>query len=413
MKRIVIILVFATLPASPFVAFGQTDYRTDIRKNPVQKNLRIAQQLMDLNAYDSALLYLNAVLTRQLDNKEAISMRATAYTNMKLYDKALSDYNALLSMNPENREATYSRGVIRYLLGQYENAIEDFQKAADLPSGETGTAYFKIDPADQFARGVSTMNKMEGDIWNYTGLCYMALQKYEQALESFNAGIKFYDDMDDLYINRALTYEALGKTDLAMSDYQFVISRNPANSTAEYNLMNIQGAEESGNDMLESLNSFIEDNPRNAHAYASRGLYYFDLKSYDLALQDFKKACEFFAGNADYIFNLALCYERLGDLPQAEATFLKVVALDETHSSAYFNLGNIKFKAKMYESSIALYTLAHLYDPENPAVLYNRALAHFELGMMDEACQDMQKVREMQASMADRFYLKYCEKEDQ
>lgn len=412
-KHFISLLILQYLILAGNTVFGQQSAEAEIHRNSVQKNLRIAKQLIDINEEDSALLHLNAILSRQLDNREAIFLRAAVYTNMKSFDKALADYNALLELEPENREATYSRGVIRYLLEQYHNALEDFEKASSMDGGETNTAYFRIDPDSQLASGISTLSKMEGDIWNYTGLCHLALQEYDKALNAFSQGIKLVPDMDDLYVNRALTYEALGNTELAAKDYEFVMSRNPANSTAEYNLLNLKGMSEAGSEQLASLTNFIEENPENGHAYASRGLFFFEQSSYDLALPDLIKACELTPNNADYIFNLALCHERLGDVRRAEAKFLHVIELDETNSAAYFNIGNIKFKEKSFEQAIAFYTLANTYNSENPAILYNRALAYLEMGLQDDACADMQQVQKIKPTMGNRFYSKYCGDEEQ
>lgn len=376
--------------------------------NSPQKNLTIAQRLIEINEEDSALQFLNACLSKRFDYREALFLRARIYNNRKLFEKALTDYNALITLNPENKEVFYSRGIILYQRSQFELAVADFQKALKLPDDETQTAFFKIDAGSNAVIGISTISGMDSDLWNYIGLCYHAMNQYELAIKSYDIGIKIDKNSIDLYINRALTFEESGELDRAIHDYEFVLSNHPDHPIATYNLLNIQKNHKQDSGHLESLDFFIEENPSFSMGYEARGLFYFEFKDFESALSDFKKAVKFDPENIEYLFNLALCNEKLKRTDEAEELFLMVIELDQSHSGAYFNLGNLQFRQGLFDEAISYFTIAHHLNSKNASILYNRALAYYEKNLIEKACLDMIEVKKLDDSLGSSFYKKYC-----
>ena len=62
-------------------------------------------------------------------------MRGVAYSNLKQYEKALDDINACLSINPDDSEALYQRGTL--LVNHYQKyaeALADFNRAIQINS---------------------------------------------------------------------------------------------------------------------------------------------------------------------------------------------------------------------------------------------------------------------------------------
>jgi tetratricopeptide (TPR) repeat protein len=228
------------------------------------------------------------------------------------------------------------------------------------------------------------------------------------AIQSFNEGINEDNQKLDLYVNRAMAYEKKGKIDLAIQEYEYVLSINPSHAIAAHNLLNLQKTKVSDQHQLESLNAFIDENPAFAQGYVSRGLFYYDQMDFNLAKNDFEQALEIQPDNIDYLFNLALCEEKLKNTSHAIDLFLKVTSLEPGHSGAYFNLGNIQFKQNIFEEAISYYTIAHNLNPKNIIILYNRGLAYHESGQDELACQDMVEVRKVNNTLADSFFTKYC-----
>jgi len=387
---------------------GQNNIERHPKTNSIQKNLTIAKSLINKNKENEALDYLNIILSEKYNHEEALLLRAKIYNNQQVFDKALVDYNALVILLPQNKEVLYARGMARYQLAQYNLAIDDFMQVVNMPSKETNTAFFKIDPNTNLASGVSTLSTMDAEIWNHIGLCNFKSGNYEEAIVSYNRGIDIGKNSPDLHLNRGAAYEKIGKLELAMQDYQFVLSISPENEIASFNLLNIKMNNSVKHDLIESLEVYISVNPFVAEGYTSRGLYYYEIHNFELAIHDFKDAVKLDPENTDYQFNLALCQEKLGKSHEAEMIFLKITELDPTHSGAYFNLGNLKFKQKQYDDAISYYTIAHHLNPKNASIIYNRALAYFKNNQLNEACKDIKEAINIDEDLALDFYLEHC-----
>ena len=379
-----------------------------LKNNSLIKNLEIAHGLIDQNLEDSALFYLNYILSEKYNHKEALISRAKIFYNKGQFYKALIDYNGLISLDPENKEINYARGMVRQELSQYKLAIEDFQLALQLPPGETQTAYFKLEPESKMASGISTLSSMQAYIWNSIGQCYIQLGQYTDAFEALNNGIESDPSYSDLYLNRAIAHEKNMDFEAAIQDYNTVLLRNPDHPVASFNKINLQKHHQKDTELIYSLNNYIEEYPTKSEGYELRGLHYFETGRYTMALGDFQEAAKINPDNLNNLFNLALTYSKTGQTHESEVIFLQIVEADPGYSSAYFNLGNLMFKRSKYEEAISYFTLAHQYNPTNKLILYNRALAYFEDGQQQMACLDMKLVMEMDRELAENFYTRYC-----
>ena len=392
---------------SCFTIRAQSSVSTEPLFNSPTKNLQEAKKLIERNDEENALLYLNACLSKKFNEEEAIFLRARIYSNKNELLKALTDYNSLLDLNTTSKEYYFNRGIIRYKIEQYEMALEDFYSSLKLPNGATQTAFFRSGQGNQGVSSISTLNGMQADVWNNIGLCHQALDQNKKAIYAFNQGIEICPTSPDLHLNKALSYEKCGDLERAKEGYRHVLSMYPDHATAQYNLMNLNANHESNN-QLNSLNLFIEENPTLSNGYGSRGLFFFESKDFESALVDFRMAVDLDPTTIDYLFNLAMAYEKLNQFDDAERLFDKVTSMDNNHAGAYFNLGNIQFKRKAYQEAISLFTIAFHIDNTNGSILYNRAIAKYRLGMTEEACKDMEIVNKLDPVLGQTFFKKNC-----
>ena len=73
--------------------------------------------------------------------------------------------------------------------------------------------------------------------------------------------------------------------------------------------------------------------------YVQLGVQYMEQGSYDIAMEDFRRALDADSGNSEAYNALGVLYERLNRLPQAEASFQKALSLDAENYSARNNYG--------------------------------------------------------------------------
>lgn len=367
------------------------------------RSLNIADELISQNRETEALLHINFCLEKDPKNSEALFMRARILSNEGQNLEALTDYNMLISLDPENSEAYYSRGVLRYQMQQYLPALDDFQKSLENPTKGTNTAYFKMNSGKR-ATGISTLNTMKAEIYNYIGLCQYQLNDRSSAVLSFNKGIRSNPENADIYVNRALSYEKSGLTDSAHADYQRALQIDPDHEVANLNLSRLQEGEEK----LQSLNEFIDGHPERPEGYADRGMYFFSRSQYEASATDFRRALQLTPNNTTYLVDLALSEMKLQNYQSAQALLLDAIDREPENTRAFFNLGNIHFQLKQYQEALSYYTLALHFDGDNASYLYNRALTYYNANKLTLACEDMEKLLLIDPEIGKDFRRKHC-----
>lgn len=381
-----------------------SSFSSDAQRRSAETYLQRADDLLEANKEAEALGYLDTCLAKQPENIEALFLRARIYSNQHRYQEALTDYLKLNAIDPENKEALYSCGVARYQLGHYRMALDDFNASLDLPGRATNTAYFKIDPWQKNAVGISTISRMEVDLWNFIGLCHSKLTEYNEALVAYNKGLQIESRNIDLLVNRAMVYEAMEKPQLALADYETVLLLDPHSEVASLNLVKLRSKEE----QLQALNTFVANRPSHPQGYEKRGLLFFEMELYQNAEKDLERALELQPENDEYLFNLALVRFKMGNLTDAGTLFIELTDRDPRHAGAYFNLGNIMYRQKNFDAAVSYYTMAIQHQPGTPSFLYNRALALFETNLPKRACEDMRLANDLDPELGNEFLDKFC-----
>ena len=185
---------------------------------------------------------------------------------------ALDSWNEFLLSYPEDPIALSNRGNIRFALGDAEGAIRDQTRSIELLPLET-----------------------------------------------------------DSHLNRAVAEEFLGQWDLAKLDYQWVLQREPDNSSALNNLGNVMGAQ---NDWVQSkllFNQAFTSNPEFIVARSNKALACYQLKQFDEAEKELRSIIRKYPLFADARAAMSALLWRQGLSGEAESHWAAAVGLDNRY----------------------------------------------------------------------------------
>uniref|UniRef100_K3WCL1 Uncharacterized protein n=1 Tax=Globisporangium ultimum (strain ATCC 200006 / CBS 805.95 / DAOM BR144) TaxID=431595 RepID=K3WCL1_GLOUD len=114
--------------------------------------------------------------------------------------------------------------------------------------------------------------------------------------------------------------------------------------------------------------------------------------NYALAISQYTKLLEIAPRDPVVLFQLAVAYEKTGDLHRAFTTYEKVVSLDEDNYFAYYNVGNILMRKNKVSEAIQSYTRAiEKCDPRSKQYLVfhrQRGAAYRKRGDFEHASHD-------------------------
>ena len=203
------------------------------------------------------------------ENLQSLFQQALQETKHGDFQLALEDWNKYLEIFQNDSAALSNRGNVRLILGDPEGAISDQTRSIEISPTE-------VDP----------------------------------------------------HLNRGIAEENLNRFDAARSDYEWILLRDPENSSALYNLGNIMGAQ--GNwDLAESLfrkASFSQS--EFPMARSSRALALYQLGEFGQAESELRNLIRRYPMMADARAGLTALLWRKGSFGEAESHWAAVAGLD-------------------------------------------------------------------------------------
>ena len=206
---------------------GEALWENVIKKNPGSKAYIIrAEELSKKGNKEKALSYYNAAIEMNKADPEAFGNRGNIYFDFQQDSLAMMDYNTALALNPNYVSALSNRGALYARQGNYDEGFRNLNKALELDPSygpaykNRGTTYMSL---NEFDKAIADFRKYleyepkEIEIYNAIGVCYQHAANYAASLEPFTDAIS-KDPQAVYYMNRSISYRALGKVEEARRD---------------------------------------------------------------------------------------------------------------------------------------------------------------------------------------------------
>jgi tetratricopeptide (TPR) repeat protein len=170
------------------------------------------------------------------------------------------------------------------------------------------------------------------------GLLYQAMGRYDQAIADYNKAIEINPRYINSYRNRGLIYRARGQYDRAIADYSKAIEIDPGFHKAYNNRGNIYTIKGEYDRAIADYTKAIEINPRFDKAYSNRGIVFTIKGEYDRAVDDYTKAVEI-NPNLDMAYNnRGVNYLRMSEFREAEKDIKRALTLNPDNLTAYVSM---------------------------------------------------------------------------
>ena len=139
-----------------------------------------------------------------------------AYFKTDKYNKSIEALKNYISLNPTSDFAYSMLAKNYYLTENYSNAKQSIKKALML--NQTNSYRMELAKiefnAGEYEKALTNFQILEpdypyADLYNYMGLCYLMLKKYEQAIINFNKAIVTDNKRPIYYYNLSQCYKAI------------------------------------------------------------------------------------------------------------------------------------------------------------------------------------------------------------
>jgi tetratricopeptide (TPR) repeat protein len=341
--------------------------------------LMIGETYLHLDEYDMAIENISKSISSEPMFGYSFMIRGSSYTRTNEYEKAIEDFNRAIELGEETLLIYFERGTAYYFMGNYEAAATDFLILSQNSKNDfvqvdyyLGEIFFTY---QYFERAISHFktfihNKGDDRIKNLhaifkTGVCNYFLGNYKEALKYFDEIHKEEPDYLGAFIYKGMTYIALEEIDIARTNLEIALSKDPQNSLANHQM---------------GIVEFLSKNTEKGNEY------------FKVAKESAFQTKDDFA-----LFGLAESYMLLGDTTNALDCLNKVIFLNPNHYKALearISLNSYFLPKKESDVLDDFELLLKVFKGNEQITAYyiaQKSIFLFELGRFDQSIAELEK----------------------
>ena len=371
-------------------------------------NLDEINQIVAENDFAQAKVKLEELLKDDEFNVEALKLLGLCNFNLELYDQSRINFETVVKYAPDDATSWY------YLANCYDNLN-------DLLHAES--AYLEvINLRDEYLDAyknlcVVYMKKHEEQkavdlaqkavifapddfrLYFLIGTSLMSLKKFEESISYYEKAIELKPDHAQIYNNLGTAYITLGKYDLALENYQKASEYDPTNSITFYNMGSILQIQNKFKEACEMFKKAYEVEPLDNYI-VSLALSEFKSGQYDEAIKHYTELSEKYPDKSNFQYNLACCYEILGDLRASANILEKIIETNPKAIMMIQKLASIYIKTGQVDKAKNLYEKIVMQGAVTPDIYYEYAILSMKTGDFDQAEKIFKKVLSLNPNTA-------------
>ena len=227
------------------------------------------------------------------------------------------------------------------------------------------------------------------------GEVFLHERKFAEAVEKFKFVIAADPNDAQAHIKLSEAYAGLGQGEEAARHREEALRLRPSALADE--LFQDGKVEEA----LEEYRKAADANANNAEVYNRMGEAYLMLGRNSEAAEAYRRLIQLNPKYTDAYFNLGNAYDRIGMYKEAAEAFNQAVRLNSKDADAYFNLGNAYGNMNRHANAIEAYRQALRLDPNAADVRKNLGLSYLKNGNRAAAMEQYEVLKALNAASAD------------
>jgi tetratricopeptide (TPR) repeat protein len=372
-------------------------------------------------AFDLAIQDLDEAIRIEPKLANSYMHRAIAFQKRGAVDRAIRDLDEALRINNKYVQAYNLRGEFYVARGEVDRAIRDFDEAIRLDSRYTA-AYIN------------------------RGEAYAKQEQYDRAIKDYNEAIWTDSKSSKAYVGRASAYEKRGDLERARRDYDEALIIDGKDKTAlkgrsivffkrgdflrgfddakeatkldrrdlsvptDYEAALLAGGllreRKQFNECVEVLSrgidSILVHQKVNFEIYYTRAICYGEIKQFEKAEADLKKALDLFPDQPQVLNHLGYTMvERGTDLNEGLKLISRAVELKSDDSHIVDSLGWALYKLNRFDDSVRYLRRAADIDPDDATIQDHLGDAFWKVNRKGEAYRSWERARSLTQDKTD------------
>ncbi|MBT3208681.1 MAG: tetratricopeptide repeat protein [Bacteroidetes bacterium] len=234
-------------------------------------------------------------------------------------------------------------------------------------------------------------------------LTHQRIKVWENSETLWTDVLKNYPDADMAYRNRGNYYGKTDRPDLAMKDYQVLMTNNQMDDETWGNLGNIYRMQEKYEDAFECYDKAVKMGPHEINAHINRGIINSILKKYDDAFVDFENALERGARIDKVAGNRAFAYLYSGEFDKAITDFDIMIRVNPNDINLYLNKGFAYFQKNEFDEANKNFEIVLKLNPKHAGAYYNMSVCNLRLKNYEKALDQALQSRKLGRKIEDSY----------
>lgn len=172
--------------------------------------------------------------------------------------------------------------------------------------------------------------------------------QFDQAEIKYREALELSPHNRDALLGAAAVATQQQQWNQAMRYYQKRLSRVPKDEYAQSGLLSLASFSQANIEIQSELNSMLHEYPRSAHLHFLNGSLHAVAGDWNQAQKSFFEASHWNSNNADYVYNLAVSLDHLGQHQQALEFYRKALQLSSQYAFG-FSLDAVRERLQILE----------------------------------------------------------------
>lgn len=312
-------------------------------------NLDKANELIGLKQFEEARTILRDIVESDSTNIEAFKLLGLCNVNLGYFKEGQSNFETVVKYNNGDATSWFYLGNCYDNLEDYRHAKTAYLEVIKLRENyldaykNLGVVYLKSkEPLMAFELAKKALELEQNDYLFYymAGTALLAEKRFEQCVEYLEKAKALNPEHAQIYNNLGTAYLTIGDYARAYETYVKASEINPRNSMTFYNIasiLQIQGKHKEACEFFEKAYN-IEGLE---HYLVSLALSEFKSEQYDAAVTHYKKLISQHPEKNNFRYNLACCYEKMGEYIFAIGILEPLVLLNPKAKAMLQKLANL------------------------------------------------------------------------
>lgn len=398
-----------------------------------------------IGKYEQAVEYANQSLKLKPQHTYSIYYRGWANAELGKLDEAEADFTSFINYMKLNSNGFYARQFIYYKKGEYQKALKDINKALSIAPSNSKYIEAKILILNRLGQ-TTEVDSLLGQIvkiiqddplslTNVGNLFYSngdgetALLYHNRAVELYEAKLKkdpkfaetHKDDLYNIYLSRGNAYLLNKKAQQALADFVRATDVKPKEFLAWNRIGQLQTFEQNYKEAIKAYERSFLLNPNYEVGWVNLGYAYSELNMRQEAINVYNRALKIEKVDAQPLLynNRGFCHLELKSYNRAYEDIRKAIELDPELPMPQISLGEYLIEIKKYPEAIQQLTFAldmeNKSDKETEVGYFKRGLAYLYNKQFDEALQDFTVVLDknpLHIETTEKMGILYYEKKE-